>query len=437
MKIVSRKLYSFFSAFFLVLLFVSSAIAQTPSPSGFQLMKISVTGLRQFNEPQVIAVSKLSPGQTVTLQEINAAADRLAQYGVFQNVTFHYRTRDNQMDLQFEVVETPELVSCRFDNFVWFTPAELGAQLTRDVPLYSGSVPQSGQMLKAINDSLTAMLKQKGVPGDVRLMPFSGGVGQPITAVIFSVSAVALPIREIHFPGASALAESQLEKAVKPLLGQDYTATEVNTFVSTTLVPLYSQLGYLRAHFDAAQPQVLTASANAPSQDISVIVPVVEGLSYMWKGDDWIGSRAFSADALDKLLGMHLEGVANMQKFGEGMQAVNNAYLKQGYLQLAISSQRTLDDATRHVTYQFSVDEGHQFHMGAITVTGLPDKTSRQLLKAWKLRSGNVYDGTYLTQFLKQALTEVYRSGAHVNYPQSSFHADPSTNTVNVEIAFH
>lgn len=400
-------------------------------------MKISVAGLRQFNEAQVIAVSKLSPGQTATLQEINAAADRLAQYGIFQNVTFHYRTRNNQMDLEFEVVEAQELVACRFDNFVWFTPAQLTAQLTHDIPLYNGSVPQSGQMLQAINDSLTTMLKQKGVPGDVRLIPFSAGVGQPITAIVFSVSAVALPIREIHFPGASAVAESQLQKSVKPILGQDYTATEVNTFVSTTLLQLYGELGYLHAHFDPDQPQVLTANASAPSQDVSVNIPVAEGVSYMWKGDEWTGNRVFSSDVLDKLLGMRLEGVANMQKFSEGMQAVSNAYAKQGYLQLAVSSQRTLDDATRHVTYQFSVDEGHQFHMGAISITGLPDNASRRLLKTWKLRSGDVYDGTYLTQFLKQALTDMYRSGAHAGYPQSSFHADPTTNTVNVEIAFH
>lgn len=439
LKIASHKSYSFLSCLFLLLLllFGLSAYAQTPAPSGFQLMKISVTGLRQFNEPQVIAVSKLAPGQTVTLQEINAAADRLGQYGIFQNVTFHYRTRNNQMDLEFEVLETQELVACRFDNFVWFTPAELTAQLAHDVPLYNGSVPQSGQMLQAINDSLAAMLRQKGVPGDVRLMPFSNGLGQPITAVVFSASGVALPIHEIHFPGASAVAESQLQKSAKPLLGQDYTNTEVDVFISKTLLPLYGELGYLRAHFDPAQPQVMTANANASSQDVSVNIPVEEGVSYVWKGDQWTGNRAFSADALDKLLGMHPEAVANMQKFGEGIQAISNAYLKQGYLQLAISSQRTLDDASRTVTYEFSVDEGHQFHMGAVTVTGLPDSASRHFLKAWKLRTGDVYDGTYLTQFLKQALPDVYRRGARANYPQSSFHADPSTNTVNVEIAFH
>ncbi len=436
-KIALRRPSTLLNTIFVVFVFASPVPAQTPAPSSFQLMKISVTGLHQFNETQVIAVSKLSPGTTVTLQQVNAAADRLAQVGVFQNVTFHYRTQNNQMDLEFEVVEAQELVACQFDNFVWFTPAELKSQLARDVPLYNGSVPQSGQMLQAINDSLTAMLKEKGVPGDVRFMPFSAGIGQPITAVVFSVSAVALPIREIHFPGAGAIAENQLQKNSKPLLDQDYTATEVDAFVSKALLPLYGELGYLRAHFDAAQAQLLTASASAPSQDVAVNVPVEEGVSYMWKGDDWTGNRLFSADALDKLLGMHPEGVANMQKFDDGMQAVHDAYLKQGYLQATISPQPSLDDATRHVTYQFSVNEGPQFHVGAVTVTGLPDALKQRLLKAWKLHPGDVYDGTYLPQFAKQALPDLYRSGVHVGNPQFSLHADPATNVVNVEVDFH
>ncbi len=400
-------------------------------------MKISVTGLRQFNEAQVVAVSQLFLGETITLQDLNAAANRLTQYGVFQNVTYHYRTQNNEMDLEFEVVEAQELVACQFDNLVWFTPAELTAQLTRDVPLYNGSVPQSGLMLQAINDSLAAMLKQKGVPGNVLSMPFAKELGGPITAVVFSVSAVALPIREIHFPGASAIAEDKLQKNAKALLGQDYTATEVDTFVSKTLLPLYGELGYLRAHFDAAQPQLLTANASAPSQDISVNVPVEEGVSYAWKGDEWADNRVFSADALNKLLGMHAEGVANMQKFDDGMQAVRDAYLKQGYLRIAISPQRNLDDATRHVTYQFSVNEGPQFHVGAVTVTGLPENLTRRLLTAWKLHPGDVYDGTYLPQFMKQALPDLYRSGVRVGSPQYSIHADPTTNVVNVEVDFH
>jgi hypothetical protein len=190
-----------------------------------------------------------------------------------QNVTYHYRTPNNEMDLEFEVVETQELVACQFDNFVWFTPAELTAQLTREVRLYNGSVPQSGLMLQAINDSLAALLKEKGVPGNVRSMPFSPALGGPITAVVFSVSAVALPIREIHFPGASAIAEDKLQKYARALLSQDYTATEVDNFVSKTLLPLYGELGYLRAHFDSAQPQLLAANASAPSQDVSVQCP--------------------------------------------------------------------------------------------------------------------------------------------------------------------
>lgn len=436
MKNGSARLFPFRWLCVLFLLFASPTYAQTPAASGFRLTKISVTGLQRFNDPEVVKVSKLFSGETVTLQDLNEAANRLAQYGVFRNVTYHYRTQNNEMELEFQVVESQELIACKFDNFVWFTQAEISADLSRNVPLYQGSAPQSGEMLQLIKDSLGALLKQKGVPAKVEFIPFSNGVGQPITAAMFSVSGVALPIREIHFPGASALSEEKLEKESKPLLGQDYTATEVNTFVPDTILPLYGELGYLQAHFDPAQVQLVGTNYNEPSQDVSVSVQVHEGVSYNWKGENWSGNHVFSSDALDKLLGMRPEAVANMRKYDDGMKAVHEAYLKEGYLHATISPQQKFDDASRHVTYDFSIDEGPQFRMGTFTVTGLSDRSTRHFSKQWKLRAGDVFDGTYLSAFLKQALPELYRSG-RPSSPSISTYADPDTKMVNVEIAFH
>lgn len=437
MKHHPAHLFRFLCFCFLFLVVASLAYAQAPVASGFRLTKISVSGLQQYSEQEVVALSKLFPGASVTLQDLNAAASRLAQYGVFQKVTYHYQTQNNEMNLEFEVIESQELVSCKFDNFVWFTPSELNADLTRNVPLYRGSAPQSGQMLQLIEGSLVVLLKQKGVPGNVQFIPFSNGVGQPITAAMFSVSGVALPIREIHFPGASALSEDKLEKISKPLLGQDYTATEVNTFVPDTILPLYGELGYLQAHFDPAQVQLFGTNYNAPSQDVSVNVQVHEGVSYNWEGEAWGGNHVFSSDALDKLLGMRSEAVANMRKYDEGMKAVHDAYLKEGYLHVAISPQQKLDNANRHVTYDFSIDEGSRFHMGAFTVTGLSDSSARHFSKQWKLRPGDVFDGTYLSIFLKQALPDLYRSSGRFSAPIVTIYADPNTNAVNVEVAFH
>ncbi len=436
MKNGPARLLRFWCPYFFVLVAASSAYAQAATAPGFRLTRISVTGLQQFNESEVVALSKLFPGESVTLQDLNAAANRLAEYGVFQKVTYHYRTQNNEMDLQFEVVESQELVACKFDNFVWFTPVELNTDLTQNVPLYRGSSPQSGQMLQVIEGSLGALLKQRGIPANVQFIPFSNGVGQPITAAMFSVSGVALPIRQIHFPGASALSEDKLEKVAKPLLGQDYTATEVNTFVPDTILPLYGELGYLQARFDPAVAQLLSTNYQAPSQDVSVSVQVHEGISYNWKGEDWSGNHVFSSDALDKLLGMRPEAVANMRKYDEGMKEVHDAYLKHGYLHVFISSQQKFADAKRYVAYQFSVDEGPQFHMSALTVTGLPDSAARRLSREWKLRPGDVFDGTYLPEFLKQALPELYRSG-RFSSPNVSTYVDSEKNTVNVDIAFH
>lgn len=88
MKHVHTPCPIFVFAVLLILLAAIPASAQTAPNSDFRLMTISFTGLRHFKQPQIIALSGLFPGESVSLQTLSDAANRLAQYGVFQKVPY-------------------------------------------------------------------------------------------------------------------------------------------------------------------------------------------------------------------------------------------------------------------------------------------------------------------------------------------------------------
>jgi outer membrane protein assembly factor BamA len=420
----------------IVLLLIGHSAHAQGKDRAFRLTKISVSGMQKYSEQQIIAVSGLFAGESVSLEDLSAAANRLAQYGAFQRVTYRYRTQNDEMGLEFQVVEASNLLTCRFDNFVWFTPADLDSRLSRAVPLYDGSAPPSGQMLENIQAALRKILLQKGVPGDVQFIPSSAGPGQPVTIIDFTASGVSLPIQEIHFPGASAISADILERDSKPLLGQDYTQTEVEIFVHETLLPLYGERGYLRTRFEEPTALVLGTDYAAATQNVSVTMAVHEGIAYNWNGEEWSGNHLFPSAELDKLLGMRLQAPANMAKYDQGLKNIAEAYGKQGYLLLVISPHKRLDDATRRANYLFSVEEGPQFHMGRLTINAPSARATRRLLKEWKLRLGDVFDESYVNQFMKNALTDLHSSEKQIANTRIAIHPDPNTDTVNVEINF-
>jgi outer membrane protein assembly factor BamA len=412
------------------------AHAQAAKNASFQLMKISVAGAGGLNESQIVSISKLFPGEDVTLDDLRAAANRLAQYGVFDKVSYRYVTQGKELDVQFHVEPSSGLLPCRLDNFVWFTNASLNATLAREVPLYSGSVPQSGAMLDDVEKALQNLLEQKGVHASVQFIPFSASLGQKATAIDFSESGVSLPIREIHFPGAHAISEADLINNSQPLLGQDYAISQVELFARTTLLPLYGERGYLRAQFGEPVARVLGTNSGEATQDISVSVPVEEGNDYDWDGATWTGNQLFSSAALNQILGMQAKAPADMMKYGQRMKKVRDAYSKQGYVQLKITAQQKLDDSARKVSYLISIDEGPQFHMGTITVDGLTARDTRRVLQMWKLKPGDIFDGTYVSDFLKKAAAVLYSSGTKVGEVKTSIRVDPASKIANVEIDF-
>ena len=89
----------------------SKSFCQSKSES-FVLATTKVTGLQEFDETRVIATSGLHNGQSVKLQDLETAAQKLAQSGFFQRVSFSYSYDQDKMNVEFKVAEAKDLLPC-------------------------------------------------------------------------------------------------------------------------------------------------------------------------------------------------------------------------------------------------------------------------------------------------------------------------------------
>ena len=63
----------------------------------------------------------------------------------------------------------------------------------------------------------------------------------------------------------------------------------------------------------------------------------------------------------------------------------------------------TCDEAASAVRYELVVTEGSVYRMGELEFRGIDNSLTAKLRAAWKIRPGDVYDATYLKEFLPQA----------------------------------
>ena len=60
-----------------------------------------------------------------------------------------------------------KFVPARFEDFVWFSDAELRQRIQQHAPLFDGELPLYGRLADEVSDVLQAMLVERSIPGHV------------------------------------------------------------------------------------------------------------------------------------------------------------------------------------------------------------------------------------------------------------------------------
>ncbi|HXD34006.1 MAG TPA: POTRA domain-containing protein [Pyrinomonadaceae bacterium] len=442
------KMISLFRTTFLILFILvflhSHVLAQllptTPSVEA-KLAKIEFIGLKRLKPEDLIKASGLEIGQMVTLEALDAAAQRLMDSGLVHKLSYRLQTKADQGTVIFQIEEGRGGESAViFDNFIWFTEEELVNAVKREAPSFNGTAPTAGQMTDAIIRGLQEFLKERKVAGTVEYLP-AEGIDRSKLEHVFRLKGARLPICTLHFPGARHVEEEQLKKAARDLVGNDYSRSFVSLFAFSNLFPIYRELGHLRASF--GRPQGSPQSTAECKDGVELSVQVEEGSIYVWDKAEWTGNKVLNVETLEKELGMKSGEIANGIKIDNGIAAILKAYGRKGHLEASVRPQTDFDDGARRVTYRLDVKEGPQYRMGTLNLIGFSDNLGNYLRGKWVLLRNDVYDQGYFEDFMKNEFREILRKVGEERQSQGkaapkkvNTRIRPNRETLTVDITF-
>lgn len=426
-------------AIFLTLICIA-ATAQNSSqptaplpPSAYKLIAVKVTGSKRFTSEEVAAASGLPIGTVAHEEDFKKAARQLGESGAFSAIayTFSYTSAGTKLD--FQVTDADKFIPARFSDFVWFTDEELRQKLHERIPLFTGELPVSGRLPDQVSDVLQALLVEKGVPGNVEYLrnthkddqetrdqaktaksepdPFSDApeTKAPLQSIDYNVAGISIRIHHAEFPGAGASELPLLQSAAAKLIDGEYSRVSMNSFAERTLMPFYREHGYLKVACGLPEPKVVKgvapeAGENGPPPTlVDVIFPVTPGPQYKLAGEHWSGNQEIASETLQGLLHGKVGQPANTLQLGDDLHAVQELYGSRGYVTTTIKAGAEFDEGAATVTYHLTVTEGAVYHMGELEFRGIDNSLTAKLSAAWKLRPGDVYDASYLKEFLPQA----------------------------------
>jgi hypothetical protein len=407
------------------------------SPSNaYKLIAVKISGSTRYTDKEILGASGLRLGQDAADGDFKEAAERLGQSGLFSSVTYSFSFSGAGVKVEFHFADNDKLkfLPAHFENFVWFTDAELRAALEERVPLLKDSLlPDSGRLADRVNDALQALLTEKHLPGRVAFLRQSTQQGGELTGIEYRVEEVSIHIRDVQFPGASPEQTIFLTRAAHQLTDADYFRSKLAAVAQFDLLPLYLQRGYLKAAFGPSEAHVVggsegnasdtktdptatdtksndshTAAAqtdDASSNDIEVDVnlPVIPGKVYSVSGVTWKGNSAVTTDEASRVFHLAVGRPADAVRLVNDQESLTKLYHSSGYMTAQIKADAQLDDEKGAVHYDINVTEGDLYKMGTLEIVGVDTPSKDRLHDAWKLREGQPYNADYTREFLDNA----------------------------------
>ena len=374
------------------------APAQTPAPATATLHEIRTEGLKAFTEAQVTALSQLEKGSQVGKPDLQAAADRLLETGMFAKVNYTFQTRGDGLTVTFQLEEAPR-VPVYFDNLPWFSDGELSDAIRKKIPYFDGTLPEAGAVVDQVGDALKELLaaRQLNVTVEHELLanPLAEGNVQQ-----FHVQGASFYIASVDFGDPSLSSSHVVQQQLADVEGKPFSRLTIDLFLSEQLRPFYLQQGFLRVKL--GPPEVrLTGNPNQKlPEQIPVFVPIATGGIYRWKEVRWSGNSLLSSITLSGELGLKSGEVANGMQIEAGWDRAREEYGHRGYLDARIDPVASYDDQAHTVSFDATVSEGAQYRFNALVVTGLSLGGERRLRQMWLTEAGAVFDKIAFEKFL-------------------------------------
>jgi outer membrane protein assembly factor BamA len=377
-----------------------SASAQSSDAVSAPLREVHVEGQKILVETQIIAMTGLAPGAQIGRDDLQAAADKLVESGLFSKVSYNFQTKLASVLVTFHVEESPR-IPVYFDNIPWFADSELADAIRSKLPFFNGTLPEAGAAVDQAADAVNELLSSRGLPVSLEHAVIANPVGEG-NVQAFRIEGAGLQIAKLEFSDPSLLASKAVQQHLSEIIGKPYSRMTIDLFLSEAIKPIYLQQGYLRLKL--GPPEVrLTGDPHQklPSQ-IPVYVPVAPGGIYHWKEVHWTGNSLVSEFALSGLLGLKSGEIADGIQIEAGWDRAREEYAHRGYLEAKLDPVPAYDDQAHAVSYSVHIQEGQQYRFGKMVLTGISPAAERRLRAAWPISAGDVFDKAQFEELLRK-----------------------------------
>ena len=374
---------------FLLTAAACSSLAQTADNATASLREVHIEGQKHLSEAQIVTITGLTVGSEIGRTDLQAAADKLTQTGLFEKISYHFETRTGVV-VTYHVEESPR-IPAYFDNIPWFADSELVDAIRKKLPYFDGTLPEGGGAVDQAADAIKELIASHGLQVTLQ-HEVTGNPDGDGKIQMFRVEGPSLRIEKLEFSDAGLLSSKAVQQHLEEIVGKPYSRMTIDLFLTEAIRPVYLAKGCL--HSKLGPPEIrLTGDPNQKlPEQVPVFVPADPGPVYHWKEIHWTGNATVSEFTLSGDVGLKPGDVADGMKIEAGWDHIREEFAHHGYLDAKVDPVPTFDESAHTVSYSVTIHEGKQYRFGKMVLTGLSPAAEKKLHAAWRIPQGEIFD---------------------------------------------
>lgn len=418
-------------AFYALLL--NASLLSSPLVAQYTIKNIVFINPGAYARPDLLTLTGLKVGDSLDKPGLGAASARLAATGYFENVEASVDGPFKAIDVRFKLkpADPSALLPVGLENFVWFTPEELRANLEKSVPLFTHGVAEGSSQEALVQAALEAMLAGRSITGTISHQIVVPSPGYPRRALEYRIESPSVRLGAAKLTGISPEMAPAMRVALTTATHSAYNEGLAGVTTADQILTPYRDAGYLDATLENVRRSVSANDQTIVKADLSA--EVVPGELYHVSTLDFAGTSVVSPAAFASTAKLHPHDLASRRNLLASLAPVTAAYHSQGYMDAYVDAAAARDAATHQVAYTVTVLPGEVYRLGSIHVTDLPAAPRADFDKAFRLHPGDVYDEVYVGSFLTNNTAVRSLDNYAAAFTASS---DPATHLVELEIKF-
>ena len=279
-------------------------------------------------------------------------------------------------------------------------------------------------------DAALKALYASGLFEDVRI---SQAGGQLIVTVV-----EAPVIDRLVFEGNSKIKDEQLQQEIQSKARGTLSRATVQADVQRIL-----EVYHRNGRFDV---QVVPKTIARPNNRVDLIFEIREGEKTGVKSIHFVGNKAYSSFRLKEVIKTSVSNffsflqttdVYDADRIEADRDLIRRFYLSHGYADVqVVSATGEYDPSRKGFTITFTIEEGPQYHFGAIDIQSNIRAVDPQSLRSiLRMRQGDVYNSDAVEKTVENLTVEISKHGYPFATVRPRGDRNPQTRTISVVFA--